>query len=320
MTKNRRWLYVMLAGGLIAVGAGGGTFATFNAQVTNKTNAFSTGSLVLTDATCHSFSGTTNAKTCSGILSVTTSGEESTSVVFSTITLKDGGSLTAGKFSLAAAKQTGTTYCKTTVTTTLGTLNTSTNLCTGLRLFVEEVGQTGAGTKTYCWYGGSTHTLCGATAKLKTALTEGTSYTTLKIKTTTGSFTTGDKVVVTTKTGSHTEAFTVASGSTATTLKVTTKKALASFVATSYVMDVTHLTTADTVKSFDTTHRLGTTSHPAIRLLALTTSGHPVTATSAPDLKAGKSRKFLVGVFLGTVGNTYQGLTAKFGLTWRITQ
>lgn len=110
MKKSRRWLYLVLVGGLIALGAGGGTFATFNAQITNKTNIFSTGSLTLkeTPGTCKSTSVAGNSGTCSGLLTVNTSPYAvSTSVAFDSVTLTNTGTLAASKLYLSAAVETG---------------------------------------------------------------------------------------------------------------------------------------------------------------------------------------------------------------------
>lgn len=340
MKKNRRWLYLLLAAGLIALGAGGGTFATFNAQITNKTNTFSTGSLTLTvTGTCKSDGGTNNSNTCSsGELTVaTTPGDEATSVVFNTITVTNGGTLTASHFYLAAAEVTGTDYCKTSVSytgsntskLTVGTLNKTSGsaytLCRKLHLFVEETTQTGAtsGGKTDCWYG-ATGSTCTATGKLHTALVQGTAPGTLSVANLIGTVTSGDKIIVTTKTGAHTQKFTAGTSTTSgtvTTITVTGTKALASFKATSYVVDVTPLTGTHTVSAFDTNYsHTPLTKAEAIRLLPLSSSGTPASATTSADLASGKSRTFLVGVYLGSVTNHYQALTAKFGLTWRITQ
>jgi predicted ribosomally synthesized peptide with SipW-like signal peptide len=60
MSKGRRLLYGLLAVGLIGLGAGGGTFATFNASTTNAGNTFTTGTLYLSNTvnsgtTCFSY-------------------------------------------------------------------------------------------------------------------------------------------------------------------------------------------------------------------------------------------------------------------------
>lgn len=79
MKSTRRWLYLVLAAGLIALGAGGGTFATFNAQTTNPGNSFATGNLYLADntssTTCFSYNGSNNQNTngtnCAAVLTAT---------------------------------------------------------------------------------------------------------------------------------------------------------------------------------------------------------------------------------------------------------
>lgn len=334
MKKSRRWLYLVLCAGLIALGAGGGTFASFNAQTTNKANTFSTGTLTLTDnGNCASKANSTNiATTCAGVLDVTTGAPDGPpSAVFGTITIHNTGSLTAAAFSLFAKSSTATLDCTNTRTATVSGLNGSSNLCTALVLFVEEIGQTTSGTSTHCWFGSSTTTLCAATGRLSAPLTRGTSVTTLTLKTTAtkkkvGTFATGSDVVVTTPTGRHSQQFKLGTvAATSTTLSVTSgtttypATADASFSAGSFVVDVTHLATAtahNTVKYFDSHHGGSTTG---ISLTALKTTG--ATTPHLPALGHGSKRKFLVGVYLpATTGNAFQGLSASFTLTWRITQ
>lgn len=106
MNKNRRWLFLLLAAGLIALGAGGGTFATFNAQTTNPGNSFATGSLYLSDqansgTACFSFTGSNNQNTgsnsgCGTVIDVT--GEQpgstpDTTDATGTVTLSNVGTL-----------------------------------------------------------------------------------------------------------------------------------------------------------------------------------------------------------------------------------
>lgn len=343
MKQGRHWLYLVLAAGVIALGAGGGTFASFNAQTTNKTNTFSTGSLVLTDnhgTACTSSSGTNNQKTCTGILTVSTAPyARSTSVAFKTVTLKNGGTLTASKFYLSATTQqgsapvsptSGTKQCVTSKagTITVGTLNktasTYNNLCTKLVLFVEETAQTTGTTKfSECWWGNSAGSgaTCAATATLTTPLVQGTTYTKLKVKTLIGKITSGQSIVVTT--GSHTEKFTAAASATpgaSVTVSVTAQAANAAFAATTtQVLDVTQLTSSKTVAAFDTAHT-APSALKGVRLVPLSASGTKKVATSAPDLTNGKARTFRVGVYLATLTNKYQGLASKFALAWHITQ
>lgn len=64
MSKTKKYLMLLAAIGLIATAAGGmGTFASFNAEVTNSGNSFATGTLILND------SGGTNTCTSAGDLS-----------------------------------------------------------------------------------------------------------------------------------------------------------------------------------------------------------------------------------------------------------
>ncbi|MDX6468704.1 MAG: hypothetical protein QOF75_507 [Gaiellaceae bacterium] len=72
-TTTKRYLMLLAAVGLIAAGLGGtGTFASFNAEVTNAGNAFQTGSITLGDqvnsgGVCYSSAGTNNSTGCDAI-------------------------------------------------------------------------------------------------------------------------------------------------------------------------------------------------------------------------------------------------------------
>lgn len=115
MKKNRRWLYIVLAGGLIALGAGGGTFASFNAQTTNPGNSFTTGNLYLSDnasaTTCFSYNGTNNQNPsgCAAILTATN--ERPGQTPTGQVNLTNTGTLSAGAISVAAPT-TGLTTCQ----------------------------------------------------------------------------------------------------------------------------------------------------------------------------------------------------------------
>jgi predicted ribosomally synthesized peptide with SipW-like signal peptide len=78
-TKTKRYLVLLAAVGLVAAALGGtGTFASFNAEVTNSGNTFATGNLLLSDSVfggnvCYSDTSTTNSETasCSAIVNTT---------------------------------------------------------------------------------------------------------------------------------------------------------------------------------------------------------------------------------------------------------
>ncbi|MHB1989073.1 MAG: SipW-dependent-type signal peptide-containing protein [Acidimicrobiales bacterium] len=108
MKKNRPWLYLLLAAGLLALGAGGGTFATFNAVTTNPGNTFATGSLYLSDGanatTCFSYNGTNNQNPtgCAAVLTASNvyPGETAAS---GTVTVANQGTINGSSLYLSAA-------------------------------------------------------------------------------------------------------------------------------------------------------------------------------------------------------------------------
>lgn len=318
MKKSRRWLYLVLCAGLIALGAGGGTFASFNATTTNKTNTFSTGTLTLKEsATCKSTKGATNhgpSGTCSALLTVaTTPGLEPGAVRLDTLSLANTGTLTASTLTVAA-----TGSCA--HSGSVGTI-TPGNLCTKLDFFVEEVGQhTGADTTTFtkCWYG------CTSVTKitLTTSITEGSAVTgtTLHVAALPGAVAKTELISLTT--GSHSEVVKAetAAAKTATSIKVepvTTPTGNPSKWNFSYSTGsiVVALSGTATVKTFCTTDT------PTTPLALSALSASTTAKTTRPALKAKETRKFLVGLYLPyTTGNRFQGQTAKFSLTWKITQ
>jgi len=117
MSKTNLKRYLMLLGaiGLVAVvGGSSGTFASFNAQVTNTGNYFATGSLFLHDTTggttCTSESSSTNLNngslgdTCHTVFALQPT---NSNAQFAVLTLKNAGTLNANgiKFALANACQ-----------------------------------------------------------------------------------------------------------------------------------------------------------------------------------------------------------------------
>lgn len=315
MKKSRRWLYLVLCAGLIALGAGGGTFASFNATTTNKTNTFSTGSLTLTDSSCKSTSSASNSATCSGIVTVSSHVFAPNSAIFGTVTIKNGGTLTAFTFKV---KGDGCTPTKLTTTTTapgVHSFNTTSDFCTKLELFIEETGHTATTADTHCWYGVSgTHALCAASAKLSGSLTAGEAATTLTVKTRVGTFTSGS-ALLTTKTGKHSQSITIASD-TANTLHVTSFTANAAYATGSYIVETTALATATTVEKFATTE-----ATPGVTLTALKGPGATTKTANVAALGSTATRNFRIGIFLPTtLTNKYQNLTAKFGIKWYIQQ
>lgn len=166
--KHRRSLYVLLSAGLLALAAGGGTFASFTAETDNPGNTFATGSLLMSNlpsagTVCFSVNGVDNANPgCSTLVNVT--GEEpgqGGTIVTASVTLGDTGTIDAGTFTLLPP---ASNDCTSSQVTNL-TFNSG-NLCDDTVMFVEETAQgtvnatTGvlsASTHyTYCWYGYST--------------------------------------------------------------------------------------------------------------------------------------------------------------------
>lgn len=121
--RTKQYLMLLMVIGLvsIAAGGGGGTFATFNAQVTNAGNYFATGSLFLHDTTsgttCTSESATgnvnpgdgSNGDTCSSIFTVDATDAHAQ---YAQLTLKNAGSLDASdlKYALVNACSTAKVY------------------------------------------------------------------------------------------------------------------------------------------------------------------------------------------------------------------
>jgi hypothetical protein len=114
MSKGRRLLYGLLAVGLIGLGAGGGTFASFNAATTNPGNTFVTGSLTLTNSAnagtaCFSFGGSSNTSNQNGCSAIVTSGASEypgAPIATGAVTISNGGTLSPSSFLLNAPSAT----------------------------------------------------------------------------------------------------------------------------------------------------------------------------------------------------------------------
>jgi predicted ribosomally synthesized peptide with SipW-like signal peptide len=154
MKNRRRGLYLLLAAGLLGLGAGGGTFASFNAATTNPGNTFSTGSLLLQNTgpnsvVCNSSSGANNSIS-SGCdffsAGGSTNAPGSGSFTTETFTLKNTGTINASTFNLAVSS------CSSSQTQTF-TFNTG-NLCNDTVTFIQETNDSMTGaSNNYCWYG-----------------------------------------------------------------------------------------------------------------------------------------------------------------------
>ncbi|MDA8297388.1 MAG: hypothetical protein M0004_12520 [Actinomycetota bacterium] len=109
MRKSRRWLTVLLAAGLVGLGASSGTFATFNATTTNLGNTFATGSLTLSNTAnagtaCFSFNGTSNANSnCLSVLTLdNTANYPGGPIALGAVTVANGGTINAARLDLYA--------------------------------------------------------------------------------------------------------------------------------------------------------------------------------------------------------------------------
>jgi predicted ribosomally synthesized peptide with SipW-like signal peptide len=156
VNKNRRWLFLLLAAGLIALGAGGGTFATFNAQTANQGNSFATGTLYLSDTVsgtaCFSFTGSNNQNTtsptgCGTVIDV--SGQKpgsspNSNPATGTVTLKNIGTL-AGDLTASSSACTDTPLSATTTANlTSGSKSITVTSATGILVGMQVVDNTTA--------------------------------------------------------------------------------------------------------------------------------------------------------------------------------
>jgi predicted ribosomally synthesized peptide with SipW-like signal peptide len=105
--KTKRYLMLLVAVGLIAVAAGGsGTFASFNAQVTNANNVFATGTLFLHDTKqngniCRSEDNGGNVNAACQVL-INSLGHKPGDTDFANIELANAGSLDASALTFSA--------------------------------------------------------------------------------------------------------------------------------------------------------------------------------------------------------------------------
>jgi hypothetical protein len=167
---SKTYLKVLIVVGLLAVvGGGAGTFATFNATVTNAGNTFATGTLVLSNTVntaeaCLS-TGTftdTNLASCTQIFNATISAPGD--IAGANVTLKNVGSLPATVLNLqASACAPGNNSSE--------TYHGSGNLCTELNFYVQEWSNSVRTMAYKCWYGSTDDgTTCdpafGATSQL----------------------------------------------------------------------------------------------------------------------------------------------------------
>jgi predicted ribosomally synthesized peptide with SipW-like signal peptide len=141
--------------GVAAAVAGGGTFATFNAQTTNAGNTFATGTLVMSNkvnsgSVCLSTAGgdtDTNANNCAAAfnLSVKKPGESGTA----NITLKNEGSLDAAALSLYSSACTD-------ADASLENYHGTGGPCSKVEFYVQEYTSSTFATVSSCLYGATT--------------------------------------------------------------------------------------------------------------------------------------------------------------------
>jgi predicted ribosomally synthesized peptide with SipW-like signal peptide len=317
--KTKRYLMLLVAVGLIAVAAGGsGTFATFNAEVTNNGNTFATGSLLLhntangTTCTSEAGAGNVNNLTTNGcsVLFNYNSVTDTSGVYEAHLTLTNAGTVEASGISFDAPSACNNTTAEGTST-----------LATAL-------------------IGGSS------------------SGVTLTINPLTGTIHTGDPVILTTTGHTQTFVATAQSNPGDTTITVTAQTANFSYPVNSAVGGPTftpagnlcansQIVIVETDSSF-----LATIGNPAIgcawpssqaagggigcafssgtTLADLPTAAGAgltglalgtATGNTLSHLSAGASRYFLIEVKPPTpLLNTYQNRAALFGLTWHIDQ
>ena len=183
---SKTYLKVLIVVGLLAVvGGGAGTFATFNAEVTNSGNVFANGTLFLHatpngGSVCTSESDTiNNSGACTFLFNTTLTGGTSTA----TLQLNNPGTIKASdiKFKVAGCTV-GDNFTVTGTHQVFGTAPT----CSNLQLAIQET-QSDFSTNVYCAYGTDTsgtctidagHNLATATS-LTTLLTTGAANATL---------------------------------------------------------------------------------------------------------------------------------------------
>jgi predicted ribosomally synthesized peptide with SipW-like signal peptide len=149
----RTYLKVLLVLGVFAVvGGGAGTFASFNATVTNAGNTFATGTLVLQDGVgstlCLSTGGgatDTNANStgCAKVFNVSVKKPGDTAS--GTVDLQNVGSLNASHLTVTSSSCTASNA-------TGESFHGTGDPCTVLDVYVQEVD--GSSNNVKCWYGG----------------------------------------------------------------------------------------------------------------------------------------------------------------------
>jgi predicted ribosomally synthesized peptide with SipW-like signal peptide len=181
--KTKRYLMLLVAVGLIAVAAGGsGTFATFNAEVTNTGNTFASGTLFLHDTpnggtVCKSEDDLTNNtnSSCTWLFNADLSGGSQTA----TLALNNPGTIAGAGLTFKVA---GCTVGDNSAVTGTAVVFGSAPTCANMYLTIQETDSSFAvpGTDVFCAYGPSTTPPdCDAPDNTRTLATA-TSLTALK--------------------------------------------------------------------------------------------------------------------------------------------
>lgn len=187
-TKTKRYLVLLAAVGLVAAALGGaGTFASFNAEVTNSGNTFQTGSLVLSDkvntnSACFSSGvGNTNNVNDCGTIFGTANWQPGDANLTEQLTLKNTGNLTPTALTWWAPLLTttgstvgGTLVCNFQHYTPAGSTNPfvgTGNPCTGMSMQIQEYDSTFTTPTSSCVFpaGGSACSTFGALSTLPSA-------------------------------------------------------------------------------------------------------------------------------------------------------
>jgi predicted ribosomally synthesized peptide with SipW-like signal peptide len=172
---------LILAGILAVIGGGAGTFASFNAEVTNQNNVFANGTLFLHatpngGTTCTSESDTTNNQGtgCAFLFNTTLTGGTQTA----TLRLDNAGTINASDIKFLVAGCTiGDNFAVTGSHVTFGTAPT----CSNLQLAIQET-QSDFSTHVYCGYG----TVSGNDCTIDTGHNLGTATSLTTLLTTSG--------------------------------------------------------------------------------------------------------------------------------------
>jgi predicted ribosomally synthesized peptide with SipW-like signal peptide len=174
MSKKRIKQYLMLLTviGLVSVASGSGTFASFNAEVTNAGNTFATGTLLLSDKiptanAClsqgdadHVAAGGNVNNNCDPIVTGTNL-EPGGTVQSGDVTIKNNGTLDASNLLLSAGGGCTPVGQNTISDGNGGFLNTG-NICGKVQMSIQEYSDAARTTPSDCVFGAATGNACDA--------------------------------------------------------------------------------------------------------------------------------------------------------------